>query len=187
MPRLGACTGVPLVGRGVRVTNPQLIRCGRGFVVEDGAELQGLSTEGLRFGDNVTVGRAAQVRCSGYYGRDCGRGLVVGDDSSIGPQAFIGASGGITLGRKVIMGPAVIVLSEEHNLDAAGVPVKDQGVRHLPTVVEDGVWIGARVVILGGVRVGEGAVLAAGAVVTRDVPAGAVVGGVPARELRTRS
>src|ERR1700693_2796876 len=84
-PRLGRCEGLPLVGRGVRVRNPHLIRCGSGFVVEDYAELQGLSRNGLNFGANVVVGSGAQIRPSGYYGRDVGIGLVVGDNSNIGP------------------------------------------------------------------------------------------------------
>jgi acetyltransferase-like isoleucine patch superfamily enzyme len=185
--RLGSCRGIPLVGRHVRVRNPQRIHCGRGFVIEDGAELQGLSLEGLRFGDNVTIGRDAQVRPSGYYGRDVGVGLRVGANSNVGPGCYLGASGGITIGDNVLMAPAVIILSEEHNFDERGVTIKSQGVRHAPTEIADDVWLGARATVLGGTRIGRGAVVAAGAVVTRDVPPGAIVGGVPARVIRDRA
>jgi acetyltransferase-like isoleucine patch superfamily enzyme len=185
-PRLAGCVGMPLVGSGVRITNPQLISCGRGFVIEDGAELQGLSVEGLRFGDQVTIGRDAQIRPSGYYGRNRGVGLSVGDNSSIGPQAFIGCSGGITIGTSVLMGPAVIILSEEHNFEDAQRTIKAQGVRVAPTCIEDDVWLGARSVVLGGTRVSHGAIVAAGAVVARDVPSGAIVAGVPARQVGER-
>ncbi|TMC11855.1 MAG: acyltransferase [Chloroflexi bacterium] len=159
----------------------------RGIVIEDGAELQGLSLEGLRFGDNVTIGRDAQIRPSGYYGRDVGVGLRVGANSNVGPGCYLGASGGITIGDNVLMAPAVIILSEEHNFDERGVTIKSQGVRHAPTEIADDVWLGARATVLGGTRIGRGAVVAAGAVVTRDVPPGAIVGGVPARVIRDRA
>jgi acetyltransferase-like isoleucine patch superfamily enzyme len=185
-PRLGSCRGLPLIGRHVRIRNPQRIHCGRGFVIEDGAELQGLSLLGLHFGDNVTIGRDAQIRPSGYYGRDVGVGLRVGVNSNVGPASYIGASGGITIGDNVLMAPAVIVLSEEHNFAEHGVVIKAQGVRHAPTEIADDVWLGARATVLGGTRIGRGAIVAAGAVVTRDVAPGCVVAGVPARVIAER-
>jgi acetyltransferase-like isoleucine patch superfamily enzyme len=185
-PRLGSCRGIPLVGRHVRIRNPQRINCGRGFVIEDGAELQGLSRDGLRFGDNVTIGRDAQIRPSGYYGRDVGVGLRMGGNSNVGPACYLGASGGITIGDNVLMAPAVVILSEEHNFDERAVTIKAQGVRHAPTAIEDDVWLGARATVLGGTRIGRGAVVAAGAVVTRDVAPGSIVAGVPARVIAER-
>lgn len=185
-PHLGSCAGVPLVGRGVRITNPQRIHCGRGFVVEDGAEIQGLSEGGMRFGDGVTIGRSAQLRPSGYYGRDMGVGLVVGSNSNVGPLSYLGASGGISIGANVLMAPAVVVLSEEHAIDDAARPIKAQGVRPAPTVIEDDVWLGARVTVLGGTRIGRGSVVGAGAVVTHDIPPYSVAAGVPARLIRER-
>jgi acetyltransferase-like isoleucine patch superfamily enzyme len=185
-PRLGSCRGIPLVGRGTRIRNPQRIHCGRGFVIEDGAELQGLSRTGLCFGDNVTVGRQAQIRPSGYYGRDVGVGLRIGSNSNVGPACYLGASGGITIGDNVLMAPAVVILSEEHNFDHLDLTIKAQGVRHAPTEIEDDVWLGARATVLGGTRIGRGAIVAAGAVVTRDVPPRAIVAGVPARVVRER-
>jgi acetyltransferase-like isoleucine patch superfamily enzyme len=182
-PRLGNCKGIPLIGKGVRISNPQLISCGRAFVVEDFAEIQGLSREGISFGDNVTIGRGAQIRPSGYYGRDVGVGLTVGNDSNIGPQAYIGASGGIVVGHQVLFGPGAIILSEEHVIDDPHRAIKSQGVRHARTIIEDNVWLGARVTVLGG----TGSVIAAGAVVRSDVPPYSVAAGVPARLIRDRN
>src|ERR1017187_10520202 len=95
--RLRHSEGTILVGRRVRITHPQLITCGRGFVVEDDAELHGLSKDGLCFGNNVTIGRGAQIRPSGYYGRALGVGLLVGNNSNLGPSCYVGASGGISI------------------------------------------------------------------------------------------
>lgn len=184
--RLAGSAGVMLVGKGVRVTHPQLIICGRGFVVEDGAELHGLSSHGLRFGDNVTVGRDAQVRPSGYYGRSLGWGLRVGNNSNLGPGCYIGASGGIVIGDNVLMGPGVTVLSEEHDFTRRERDIRAQGVTEMKTVINDDVWLGARSVILGGSHVGKGSVIAAGAVVKGSVPPYAIMAGVPARVVRER-
>jgi acetyltransferase-like isoleucine patch superfamily enzyme len=178
--------GTVMVGRGVTITHPQMISCGRGFVVEDGAELHGLSRNGLRFGHNVTVGRGAQIRPSGYYGRSLGAGLVVGDNSSVGSLCYLGASGGIEIGRDVLMGPCVTVLSEDHVYLDDRVTIKSQGVVEEPTVIEDDVWLGAGSIVLGGAHICKGAVVAAGAVVRGMVPPYSVVAGVPAKVVKQR-
>lgn len=186
-PRLQAGGGILMIGRGVTITHPQMIRCGYGFVVEDNAELHGLCRDGLVFGNNVTIGRGAQVRPSGYYGRALGVGLVVGDNSNIGPSCFIGAFGGIRIGRDVMMATNVVILSEEHYYNDGGATMKSQGARGKETIIEDDVWLGARSTIIGGSHVGKGAVVAAGAVVKGEVPPFSVVAGVPARPIRQRS
>jgi acetyltransferase-like isoleucine patch superfamily enzyme len=185
-PRLGSSSGTLMIGRRVRITHPQKIRCGYGFVIEDDAELHGLCSDGLHFGNNVTIGRGAQIRPSGYYGRALGVGLQVGDNSNIGSACYIGASGGIRIGRNVLMAAHCIVLSEEHRYQDAGVRIKSQGVVWKETIIEDDVWLGARAVILGGAHVGRGAVVAAGAVVKGDVEPFTVVAGAPARPVRRR-
>ena len=178
--------GIPLVGRGVRIRNPQFISVGRDFIVEDFAELQGLASGGLVFGDSVSIGTAALVRPSSYYSRAIGVGLVVGDNSSIGPQSYIGCSGGIVIGDDVMLGPGVRLFSENHVKSDAGSTIKAQGVAWSPITIEDGCWIASGVTITAGVRVGAGAVVGAGSVVTRDVAPGTVVAGSPARPIGVR-
>ena len=185
-PRLGEARGALYVGRGVRVLQPWLVRCGADVKLEDGAELQGLSTRGVSLGDGVTIGRGASIRPSSYYGHEPGEGLAVGAGTAIGPFSWIGASGFVELGRDVMLGPRVVILPENHDFDDTARTIKSQGVTRAGVVVEDDCWIGANATLLAGVRVGRGAVVAAGAVVTRDVPPGAVVAGVPARVLRRR-
>ena len=88
----------------------------------------------------------------------------------------------ITVGDSVAFGHGVLVMTTTHDI---GPPTRRAGPsRSLPVVIEDGVWIGSRAIVLPGVRIGAGAVVAAGAVVTRDVPAHTVVAGVPARPIR---
>jgi maltose O-acetyltransferase len=86
-----------------------------------------------------------------------------------------------------MIAPDVIVVGQLHGADRTDIPMVDQG-RYTkePTVVEDDVWLGARAVVMPGIRIGTGAIVGAGAVVTRDVAPYSVVGGVPARQLKTR-
>jgi acetyltransferase-like isoleucine patch superfamily enzyme len=186
-PRLGSRRGLPLIGRGVRVRNPHLVHVGTDVVVEDFAEIQGLSREGIRLGDRVSIGSGALIRPSSYYSRAVGVGLVMGDDSSLSPGCYIGCSGGVTIGEKTMLGPGVRVFAEDHVMDDPTVDVKSQGVAWAPITIGSGCWIASGVTITSGVTIGDGAVIAAGAVVTRDVPAGAVFGGIPAREIKNRN
>ena len=185
-PFFGEVRGLLFVGRGAVVRNAGHIRAGRNLVIEEFAEVQGLSSEGVVFGDNVTIGRFASVRPSGYYGREIGVGLRVGDRSSIGIGCYIGCSGGIEIGNDVMMSPNVQIYSENHDTDRVDVTMKSQGVTRARVVIEDDCWIASGSIVLAGVRIGRGSVVAAGAVVSADVPPWSIVGGVPARVLRSR-
>lgn len=106
--------------------------------------------------------------------------IVLGDGVVIGVNVVLGGAGGITLGNHVRISRDVIL--ETAGLDFVG---REPPYSHVaaPIVIEDGVWIGARAMVLGNVTVGRGAVIAAGAIVTKDVPPGAVVAGIPAKPI----
>ncbi|MGC9359920.1 MAG: acyltransferase [Anaerolineae bacterium] len=178
--------GLLLVGRGVTLRNPQHVSVGRSCVLEDRCEIQGLSRQGIALGDYVTVGSMAMIRPSGYYRRSIGEGMIVGDHSNIGPYCYIGCSGHIRIGSHVLMGARVSMHAENHNIERVDAPIDAQGVTRQGIVIEEDCWLGGGATILAGVHVGRGAVIAAGSVVTRDVPPYAVVAGVPARVVRMR-
>jgi acetyltransferase-like isoleucine patch superfamily enzyme len=178
--------GVVLVGRGASIRHPRHIHVAGALVVEDYAEIQGLSTGGVRFGHRVTVGRFASIRPSGYYGREIGAGLDIGDHSNIGPYCFIGCAGPVRIGSRVMMGQGVCLLAERHGMDDTDQPMQDQGVTRAGIVIEDDCWLGAGAKILDGVTIGRGSVVGAGAVVTKSFPPRSVIGGVPAVLLRSR-
>lgn len=116
---------------------------------------------------------------------DVKRDFKTGRDCYVGPGARIGPA--VTVGDFVIMGPDVIITGHDHSIDLVGVPIAFSGRPELQTTtVGNDVWIGARAILMGGLSVGDGAVIAAGAVVTRDVPPFAIVGGVPASVIRYR-
>ena len=117
--------------------------------------------------------------------------IEVGDDVFIGPGACFAASESfISIGSHVMFGPGVTIMGGDHNFRQVGrymtdvkekLPENDQGV-----VIEDDVWVGARATVLKGVRIERGAVVAAGAVVTKSVGRYSIVGGVPARAIGVR-
>jgi acetyltransferase-like isoleucine patch superfamily enzyme len=154
--------------------------------VEDFAEVQGLAKHGLNFGVDVSIGRNTLIRPSSYYGGEIGVGLWVGDRSSFGAGCFIGCSGEIRIGNDVMLGPGVKLFSENHAFADTGRTIKSQGVERSYLTVGDDSWIGSGVTITAGVTIGSRVVVAAGSVVTRDVPDDSVVAGVPAKVLRIR-
>jgi maltose O-acetyltransferase len=108
-------------------------------------------------------------------------GLRIGANTLIGNDAFLDGRRGITFGDCVVTAGEVAIFTLQHDIDDP-----DFGVKGGPVVIDDYVYIGPRATILPSVHIGLGAVVMAGAVVTRDVPAYSVVGGVPARFVRER-
>ncbi len=186
-PFFGGVKGLYFIGRRVKLRNRKHIFLGRNFIAEDDCEIQGLSKEGIHFGNDVTIGSYAMIRPSGYYGRESGVGLRMGDGSNIGAYSYIGASGGITIGREVMMGPRVSLYAENHNFDDTGVAMRRQGSTLQGIVIEDDCWLAGNCIILDGVTVGKSSIVAAGAVVTKDVPPYSIAGGNPARIIRSRN
>lgn len=106
----------------------------------------------------------------------------IGESTLLTTPLYLNASGGITIGDRVTIGHHVMIITDTHRMDD---PFRRGGERiSAPVVIEDGVWVGARVTILPGVTVGAGSVVAAGALVTHDVPPHTLVGGVPARPIK---
>lgn len=113
--------------------------------------------------------------------------IKIGDYSSIGEYAWL-LSDGITIGNNVMMGPYCMIFTSDHETSNLSIPMCRQGFTKVePVVIEDDVWIGARVIILKGVRIGKGSIIAAGSVVAKDVEPYTVVGGVPAKFIKKRS
>jgi acetyltransferase-like isoleucine patch superfamily enzyme len=149
-------------------------RVGRSVCFEPGVLV--FHPEAIEIGDDVYVGHQAILK--GYFKNR----MVIGDRSWIGQQCFLHSAGGIAIGVRVGIGPGVRILTSTHELPAdPAVPIMDGPLQLAPVVLEDGCDVGVSAVILPGVTIGRGAQIGAGAVVTRDVPAGAIAAGVPAR------
>jgi acetyltransferase-like isoleucine patch superfamily enzyme len=114
--------------------------------------------------------------------------IWIGEGSHIGEHSILWAgneTATIVLGKKCLLAPHVTITASNYGIDR-GSPVMDQPKREADIRIGDDVWLGANTVVLAGVTIGSGAIVAAGAVVTRDVPADAIVAGVPARVIGTR-
>lgn len=110
------------------------------------------------------------------------RRVALGRNTVVGPGCLLDARGGIELGANVNVSEGTRFMTAKHLVQDP-----DFVADFAPVVVGDRVWFGIGATVLGGVRVGEGAVVAAGAVVTKDVPPYAIVGGTPARQIGTRT
>lgn len=114
--------------------------------------------------------------------RESGKKVHIGQGTVINQGCFLYTTGGLILGDNVSISAGVWLITGSHDMDDPQFPSF-----YKPIIIGDHVWIGVRVTILGGVTIGEGAVIMAGAVVTHDVPPFAMVGGVPARIIKQRT
>ena len=117
------------------------------------------------------------------------RHIKIGQDTIIGERAVLdgrrqleGSKGGLTIGNHVDIASEVMIWTSEHDINDSSFKAIEE-----PVVIKDYVFIGPRAIILPGVTIGKGAVVAAGAVVTKDISAGSIVGGVPAKEIGKRN
>ena len=110
----------------------------------------------------------------------------IGDYSGIGERSFL--YGKVIIGENVMMGPECVIHAQNHKFDRIDIPMCTQGFQEeKPVYIGNDVWIGSRVTILPGVKIGNGCVIGASAVVTKDVPDYAIVGGNPAKIIRFRN
>jgi len=179
--------GIVLAGKGVSIRYSHYLETGKDFIIEDYAEINCKSNRGIVTGDRVTIGKHAIIRPTNAYGGAIGEGLRIGNNSSIGPFAYIGCSGFIDIGDNVIMGPRVGIFAENHHFDNLKIPIREQGVKRSFVKINDDCWIASNVVILAGVTIGRGCVIAYGSVVTKDIPPFSVVAGIPAKVVKSRN
>lgn len=129
-------------------------------------------------------GGSVIIKTKAYFGT--GTQLIIGDRSQLGEN--LKAESDLILGNDVLIGPDVVMLSSSHAFDRIDLPINRQGARPRQSIIiGDDVWIGTRVIILPGIRVGDHAIIGAGSVVTKNVPALAIVGGNPAKVIRFRT
>lgn len=120
-----------------------------------------------------------------FYDR---RLITIGDDVFFGDRTTINSVVPVNVGSKVMFGPEVMIIGGDHNFSVVGAYMKDvkTGGVNLPIFIEDDVWIGSRTVILKGVRIGEGAVVGAGSLVTKGLPPYSVCMGAPCKPVKCR-
>jgi galactoside O-acetyltransferase len=156
-----------------------------GYLPPSGTVVEGV--ENLKVGKKFSFGIDCEFYCQSHNERGNGR-ISIGDNVSLNSRVSINAScgGNIIIGNDVLVGPGVIMRASNHAYNDRTRPIREQG--HVPDkiIIEDNVWIGAGAIILPGVHIKKGAIVGAGAVVSKDVEANTIFAGVPAKFIKER-
>lgn len=166
----------------VRLRFADHIHLGHGVYLDQNTYLHACP-EGIKIGKGSLVMHGAVLHVYNFRNLPHA-GIKIGEDCLLGEYCVIRGQGGVHIGDRVYTSPFSQIIAVNHVFDNPDQPFIDQGITAEGIVIEDDVWIGSGAIITDGVRVGKGAVVAAGSVVTKDVPAHTVVGGVPAKVIR---
>jgi acetyltransferase-like isoleucine patch superfamily enzyme len=175
--------GLAAIESRVRLRFADHIRLGHGVYLDEGAYLHAC-TQGIEIGPGTIVMHGAVLHVYNFRNMPQS-GIKIGRDSLIGEYSVIRGQGGVQIGDRVFTSPFTQIIAVNHVFDDPNRPFVEQGITAEGIIIEDDVWLGAGAIITDGVTVGKGAVVAAGAVVTKNVPPHTVVGGVPARPIKT--
>lgn len=135
-------------------------------------------------GGKIIIG-ARTVIDHGVILRGLGGTIEIGDDCSVNAYSLLQGGGDLRIGNNARIGSHTVIVPSNHVFSNPNIPIKDQGLSKKGILIEEDVWIGAGVRVLDGVVLGKGCIVGAGAVVTRSVPPGTIVGGVPARTIHS--
>lgn len=173
------------IDKSVHIKQIKKITWGRNFRCAKNVTLNALSQDGIILGNNCSIGINTRIECTGSF-EFLGKGFKCGDNCGLGTDSFYGCAGGIEIGNDVIVGNFVSMHSENHNFSDLDIPIRLQGVNHKGIKIGNNCWIGAKATILDGSVIGNGCIVAAGAVVTGQFPDNSIIAGVPAKVIKTR-
>lgn len=178
--------GILFIGKNVKLKCKRNIAFKGTTLIEDGVKIDALSKGGIEIGENFSIGRNSIIECTGVL-RELGEKLTIGKNVGIAANAFISMRGPVTIGNDCIFGPNVKIHAENHIFDKIDIPIRMQGATRKGIEIGDDCWIGSNVTILDGVKIGKGCVIAAGAVINKDIPDYSIAGGVPAKIIKKRN
>lgn len=172
-------------GKSVKLKNLSRIKLGKWVELDDYVYLNGLGRNFLIIGNRTKIGAFSRIVVSTSY-NNLGQFIHIGNNVGIGEYSRIGGSGGVTIGDNTIIAQYFSAHPENHVFHNIHKLIKDQGTVRSQIVIGENCWIGAKVTVLAGVNIGDNCVVAAGSVVTKDIPANSVAAGVPAKILKKR-
>lgn len=169
------------------IKGASFIKFKKNLIIGQDCYVDAMSTNGLECGENVSMGFHTHVELTGTV-RFIGNGMKIGNNVGLGSHGHYGSGMGfVEIGDDTIFGNYVSIHPENHITDRLDVPIRLQGVKSNGGVkIGKGCWIGAKVTILDGTNIGNGCIVAAGAVVKGTFPDNCVIGGVPAKILKYR-
>lgn len=174
-----------LLGMNVSLKGKSKLFIQRGVSIGGHVLLDGVGTHGITIGQGSSIGAFSFLKVSGSLMK-LGLGIRIGKNVGIGEFSHIGGAGGVSIGDDTIIGSYFSVHPEEHIYADPQRLIREQGVTHKGIEIGSGCWIGAKVTILDGAKIGNGCVVAAGAVVKGSFPDNCVLGGVPAKVIKCR-
>ena len=172
-------TRIAFIGRNITVlAKKNCLQFSNSVSIQDNVFIQG--------DGSFILGHKSMIKRDAYVIFSKGK-LKVGDNSAIGKRSEISLNGGeITIGNFVRIASNVFITNANHAFSKTDTPIMEQEVVIRNVIIEDDVWIGHAAIILPGVSIGKGAIVAAGSVVTKNVEAFTIVGGNPARFIKSR-
>lgn len=174
--------GTAAIERKVRLRFASEIQLGKGCYLDEGVYIHA-TPNGVRIGRETIVMHGAILHVYNFRGLP-NAGIQIGENCLIGEYTVIRGQGGVTLGNRVYTSPMTQIIAVNHVYHDPERPFIEQGITAEGIIVEDDVWLGSAAVVTDGVRIGKGSVVAAGAVVTRDIPPHSVAAGIPAKVIK---
>ncbi|WP_430399724.1 acyltransferase [Flavobacterium sp.] len=172
------------LGSRCSILNKKNILFGKNVTIDKGTTIDAFAYEKVVIGDGSRIGAYSLVTSTSHMSK-YGKGLKIGSNSAIGRFSEFGASGGIEIGNDVIMGSYISFHSENHNFNNKNLLIREQGVTSKGIKLGNNIWVGAKVTFLDGCEIGNNSVIAAGAVINGKFPANSVIGGVPAKIIKS--
>lgn len=175
-----------ILGKGVQFFNSPKISFGKFMKLGDQVTISALGKKGVILGNNVGIGAYSKVIVSTTF-NNLGEFIKIGNNVGIGEFAYLGGAGGLEIGDDCIVGQYLSCHPENHIADNLDVAIRLQGVTRKGIKIGSNCWIGSKVTILDGATIGNGCIIAAGAVVTKSFPENVIIGGVPAKIIKDRT
>jgi acetyltransferase-like isoleucine patch superfamily enzyme len=172
-----------LLGRNVKFFNIPQISWGLYLKLGDHVFISALGKKGISFGNNVGIGAFSRVVVSTSLNQ-LGEFIKIGNNVGIGEFAYLGGAGGLVIGDDCIVGQYFSCHPENHNYQDFNLPIRLQGVNRKGIIIGNNCWIGSKVTILDGVTIGDNCIIAAGSVVTKDMPSNSLIAGLPAKVIK---
>lgn len=173
------------VGPRVKLRCRRNIFLGRNVVLNEGVHIDGFGHDGVHLGNSCSIGAFSRLIVGRNY-RLLGKGIVIANNVGIGEFAYIGGAGGVSIGNGCVVGQYFSIHPENHIFEDLSSEIRFQGTSRQGVVIGNNCWVGSKVTVLDGTTIGNGCVIAAGAVVRGDFGDNVVIGGIPAKVLKHR-
>ncbi|KOY87017.1 acetyltransferase [bacterium 336/3] len=174
-----------ILGKNVSFFNTPSIKFGKFMKLGDDVYISALGKDGVQIGDNFSLGSFSRIVISTSL-HHLGEFIRIGNHVGIGEFAYLGGGGGLEIGDECIIGQYFSCHPENHHYSDYSKSIRWQGVNRKGIKIGKNCWIGSKVTILDGVEIGDGCIIAAGAVVTQSFPSNSIIGGVPAKIIKNR-